>query len=137
MFRGLYPYEAVLMVLGIILFAVLSLALVMCVFQKRGVTTLLASYILPVVMIGFPAIQKVSYERGKIELDRALERVDRHPADRAARAHLRSKVEQIAPRAATDPKARLAAQRAYQKLGPPGTAGDGEPPARGRRVGAP
>ncbi len=119
MFEGLYPYEKLLAVLGTALFVVLAVVLLVYVFQRRGVSTLLPFFLLPVVMIGFPGIQKVSYENGKLELEKALAGFERSSNDSASRAQLRASVEKIAPRTATDPKASLTAARAFAKLGEP------------------
>ena len=119
MLEGLYPYEKLLAVLGTILFVVLAVALLVYVFQRRGVATLLPFFLLPIAMIGFPGIQKISYENGKLELEKALARLERDSDDSASRAQLRASVEKIAPRTATDPETSLTTARALTKLGEP------------------
>ena len=117
MFEGLYPYEKVLMVLGIILFAILAAMLVAYVFQKRGLTSLFPFFLMPVVMIGFPAFQKISYEKGKLVLEKYTQEVTESGGDEKARAQLRASIKRIAPRVTSDPDANLMVARAYKALG--------------------
>lgn len=119
MLEGLLSFERVLAVLGIVLFAVLVLAFVMFVFQKRSVNGLLPFFLLPIVMIGFPGIKKISYENGKIELETALVRAEQNPNDKVAQEGLRAAVEKVAPRASDDPKTNVLVARAFRKLGQP------------------
>jgi tetratricopeptide (TPR) repeat protein len=119
MFEGLHSYEKLLAILGIVLFAVLVFALITYVLQRRGIGTLLPFFLVPLVMVGFPGIQKISYENGKLVLERALAKVEQNPNDAAARAQLQASVEKVAPRAGTDPTSNLPLARAYQKLGQP------------------
>ena len=60
MLDGLYSCESVLMVLGIAMFVLLVMAVMLYVYQRRRITALLPSVMMPGVMIGCPAFQKVS-----------------------------------------------------------------------------
>ncbi len=117
MFEGLYPYEKVLMVLGISLFAILAAVLVVYVFQKRGLTTLFPFFLLPVMMIGFPAFQKIRFENGIVELEKYHQKVTQNPGDGKARAQLKASLEQVTARPFTDPKKNLIVAEAYKALG--------------------
>ena len=118
-FEGLLSFEKVLAVLGIIFFAVLLLTFVAFVFQKRSVTGLLPFFVVQVVMIGFPGIQKVSYDHGKIELETALTRAEQNPNDRGAQDQLRVAVNKVAPRASDDAKTNVLVAKAFKQLGQP------------------
>jgi hypothetical protein len=119
MLVGLYPYEKLLAVLGTILFGSLVVVLLVYVFQRRAVTALLPFFLVSVVMIGFPGIQKVSYDNGKLELERALASYEQRPNDAVSRARLAATVDKVAPRIASDPQGSLVAARALTKLDQP------------------
>ena len=119
MFEGLYSYEKVLAVLGIILFVITAGGLVYFMIKKWSLTPLYPLFVLSLVMVGFPAIQKFSYENGKITFEKNLNSVAANPNDQSARAGLQASLKQIEPRAATDPKAGLMVARAFQRLNEP------------------
>jgi len=119
MFEGLYSYEKVLMVLGIVLFALLAGALVVFIVQKRRLGPLYPFFLLPLVMIGFPAFQKISYENGKLSMEKYVRQVADNPKDEQARVNLQASIGKIEPRAAADPKAGLMVARAFQSLNEP------------------
>ena len=58
MFDGLHSYEVVLMVLGIVMFVMLAAVMFLYVYRERKLTALLPFFMLPVVMIGFPASKR-------------------------------------------------------------------------------
>ena len=105
--------------LGTILFAMLLVVLLIYVFQKRALTTLFPFFLLPVVMIGFPAFQKISYANGTLELEKSVQKVTASGGDAKAAAELMKDLNRVAPRAAGDPNASLAVARAYKALGEP------------------
>ncbi len=119
MFEGLYLYEIVLLVLGIVLFGLLVVVLVVYVSQKRGLTALLPFFMMPVLMIGFPAFQKIRFADGQLELEKRTRKVAENPGDEKARAELKASLERVASRPTSDPKANLTAARAYKALGQP------------------
>jgi hypothetical protein len=119
MFEGLYPFERVLMVLGIILFALAAFAFVTFVVQKRRLGPLLAFFLLPVLMIGFPAVQKISYDNGKLTFEMNLRRFLENPGDPKARTDLQASVEKMAGRSAADPQTGLMVAQAFQALDMP------------------
>jgi hypothetical protein len=119
MLEGLYSYEIVLMALGTILFVVLAVVLGIYVFQNRAITTLFPFFLLPVVMIGFPAFQKITYDNGKLELEKNLQKVTADAGDRAVRTQLEDSLKQVASRPTSDPKTLVTVARAYKVLGQP------------------
>jgi len=117
MFDGLHSYEIVLMVLGIVMFVMLAAVMFLYVYRERKLTTLLPFFMLPVVMIGLPAFQKISFGNNVVSVEKALATLERNPGDTKARAELAESVNQIAPRPTTDPKVNLTLARAYKALG--------------------
>jgi hypothetical protein len=119
MFDGLYSYERVLMVLGIILFLVLTFGLVVFIVQKRKLAALFAFYIFPVLMIGFPAFQKVSYDDGMLSLEKETHSLQAEPNNPATRTALLASIDKVQARARSDANASLAVARAYSSLDQP------------------
>ena len=70
MFEGLHIYEIVLMVCGVLLFAVGLFGIAVRIAKGGDLKPLATIMLISVVMIGFPAIQKISYEDGKLTIDK-------------------------------------------------------------------
>lgn len=119
MFDGLHSYEVVLMVLGIVLFLILAMVLMLYVYQRRMVSTLLPFFMMPVVMIGFPAFQKISFGNNVVSVEKNLETLAENPGDTKTRAQLMEHLRQVAERPTKDPKVNLTIARAYKTLGQP------------------
>jgi Tetratricopeptide repeat len=117
MFDGLHSYEIVLMVLGIVMFVLLAAVLVLYVYQRRTPTTLLLFFMFPVVMIGFPAFQKISFANDVVSVEKAAEKLAENPADAKARTQLVETVKQVEQRPTSDPRVNLTLARAYKALG--------------------
>jgi hypothetical protein len=117
MFDGLHSYEIVLMVLGIVMFVLLAAVLVLYVYQRRTPTTLLLFFMFPVVMIGFPAFQKISFANDVVSVEKAAEKLAENPADAKARTQLVETVKQVEQRPTSDPRVNLTLARAYKSLG--------------------
>jgi hypothetical protein len=117
MFDGLHSYEILLMVLGIVMFVMLAVVMFLYVSRDRKLTTLFPLFLLPLVMIGFPAIQKISFGNSVLSLEKAVETLDRNPSDPRARAELAERVRLVAQRPTTDPKVNLTLALAYKALG--------------------
>src|SRR4030095_4890257 len=117
MFDGLHSYEILLMVLGIVMFVMLAVVMFLYVSRDRKLTTLFPLFLLPLVMIGFPAIQKISFGNSVLSLEKAVETLDRNPSDPRARAELAERGRLVAQRPTPDPKVNLTLARAYKALG--------------------
>ena len=106
LFAGLYSYEIVLVVLGIVLFLVLVIALLRNVFKDKPYAALIPALFIPIVMIGYPSIQSFQYTSGVVEISKAVQQVQDDPSDPQAKATLNSlepMIAKIEPRAASDP----------------------------------
>ena len=83
-FDGLYSYEIVLLVPGVVLFFVFLGGFLTLMIKGESFSKLLPFFTIPVVMIGYPGIQSVSFQDG----------VDRNPHNEAAKATLQQTVAQ-------------------------------------------
>ncbi|MBN2525277.1 MAG: hypothetical protein JXR76_02710 [Deltaproteobacteria bacterium] len=72
MFESLKLGDFILLVLGGILFFVLTGLLIFCVVKQRPYRFILGSFILPIVMIGFPAIQIIDFKNGLVIKDQQI-----------------------------------------------------------------
>jgi hypothetical protein len=77
--EGLQDYERVLLGLGVLLFVVLLFSLIFLVAKNRSIKPLFLFFALSIVMIAFPGIQKIRFEQGALEFDKAKEAWDKHP----------------------------------------------------------
>jgi hypothetical protein len=100
---GLYTYEVVLLVCGVILFAALIIVLLRQVFTNRPYNGLLLFFVLPIAMIGFPAITKLQISNGMIEIDKQTQALLNKPQDASTRTALQTEVAKIAGRPIVDP----------------------------------
>ena len=117
MFEGLYLYEIVLLFLGVILFLVLVFILVYYVLKRRAIKGLLLFFPIPIVMIGFPGIEKIRFDNGIIEIEKSAERLEQNPADTTARSALRAHVAELEQRPVTDPSTLVSVARAHAATG--------------------
>lgn len=121
-FDGLYSYEIVLLLAGVLLFSALLVILVATFLRNRpqeskiSNTSLIALFVLSVVMMGYPGIQKFSYENGKINLEKTIHQVESKPNDPAVKQELQATVDKLDGRT-SDPKRLLTIARAYRILG--------------------
>jgi ribosomal protein S15P/S13E len=109
LFEGLYSYEIVLLLLGVVLFLTLLVALLRNVFKDKPYVALIPAFFIPIVMIGYPSIESFKYQDGLFEIQKATNAVQNEPSNPQAQAQLRelqAKVNKIAPRAMADPRAK-------------------------------
>jgi hypothetical protein len=69
--EGLLPHEIIFLYLGILLFLVLLFVLVYYVIQSRKIKSLPFFFVIPIIMIGWPSIEKIKFSGalGNIEMD--------------------------------------------------------------------
>jgi hypothetical protein len=118
-FDGLHLYEIVLCVLGVILFLVLLVALIVLLMQGRSIKSLLLFFLIPVVMIGFPAVTKFKFDKDGVEIDKLALTVARNPEDVSAKTKLQMLVSEIKPRATESAEGLVKIARAEAVLGKP------------------
>jgi hypothetical protein len=122
LFAGLYAYEIVLMVLGVVLFLALLIALLRNVFKDKPYAALIPALFVPIVMIGYPSIQTIQYQNGVVEISKAVQQVQDDPSDPEANAKLNSlepTIAKIEPRAGSDPATETVLLQARKVLSHP------------------
>lgn len=118
LFDNLYLYELVLLFLGAFLFLILSAALVYMIIKHQNIKKLLLFFIIPIIMIGYPSIQEVQIENGKLAFTKVKEEVQNNPADSLAIEKLKSLIAELEARA-TNPKDVAEISEAYLLVGKP------------------
>ena len=116
-FEGLRGYEIILAALGSLLFLVLLFVLIVYVLRNKSLKGLLPFFLLPVLMIGFPAIGKIRYYNGVIELEKQVAAVNEHPNDTNAVAALKSSLADVEQRPASSGQTHLLLAKAQLALG--------------------
>jgi hypothetical protein len=103
MFDGLYLFEWVLLVLGVILFVVLVIAFFYQLVHNRSVGVLLAFFIIPIAMIGYSSLQSIQISDNTVSLEKKTDAVLSNPADSTARTELQQQVDKLRSRPYSDP----------------------------------
>jgi hypothetical protein len=100
----LYWYEIAMLVLGVVLFFVLVITLLKLVNRGKPFGSLLLFFAIPVVMIGYPTIQSVSFEDGVVTITKTTALLQKDPANTTLRQTLQQAVKKTALRPATNPR---------------------------------
>lgn len=103
LFDGLLLYEVTLLILGVVLFLILSIGLLYYIIKKEQIAKLLAFFIIPIVMIGYPSINQISISNDKIELTKYQQQLIENPDDSVAMKKVETITEKLEERA-TSPK---------------------------------
>ena len=98
LFYGLYLYEVVLLVLGIVFFVVLLFCLRYYMKRKEGITPLLAFFVLSVAMIGYPSIKSIQIKDDMLTIEKETQRLEANPTDASARTTLQETVAKLEQR---------------------------------------
>ena len=96
---GLYPYEVVLLVLGVVFFAVLLFVLIYQVTHGKSLASLSPLFVIPIVMIGYPSVQQIQYKGVVVTVASATKRYQADPTDVQAKQDLMQSAEKLATRA--------------------------------------
>ena len=99
---GLYPFEVVLLVLGIVLFIVLLIAFLRCVFRDKPYTGLLVFFVLPIAMIAYPSIQSIQVGEGTVTIATKTAQLAQNPNDQQLRVSLQADVAKLNARPIRD-----------------------------------
>jgi tetratricopeptide (TPR) repeat protein len=116
-FDGLYPFEIVLLILGVVMFFAVLIAFMRQVFTGRSVTPLLKFFVVPIVMIGFPGFQSIKLEGLEADLTHKIQAVQQNPADTQARNDLQKDASALASRPIADPQVNTKLAEAHFALG--------------------
>jgi len=118
LFEGMYLHEIVMMALGALLFLVLLILLIYSVIKNRDLKLMLLSFLLPVLMIGFPSFKKVQLDKWSFELQRLSQELEQKPSDQQLRAEVEAKVAAITARPIENsPETLVTVARAQNALG--------------------
>jgi len=118
MFQGLLPYEIILMVFGVIVLAVAIFLVVWNSIKNKPISPLISLFVIGIVLVGWPGIQSVSYDDGKIEIQKMAQQLTTNPADTALQNKLEKSVAAFdTTRAKKDPAALTTISTAYYALG--------------------
>ena len=118
--EGLFLYEVVLLILGVVMFVALVGILIYYVKQRRQIKPLLLFFGLPVVMIGFPAIKKITFNRDGMEIEKKTAEIAAKPPSAiptADKTDLRTAIEDYRARADDSAGALIKVARAEVVLG--------------------
>ena len=117
LFDGLYLYEIVLLVLGVVMFLVLLYFLASYLKTGKPVTSLLLFFAISLVMIAYPSVQSFDISATEVKIQTEAAQVEQNPNDQTARLALTKSVAAIANRPLSDPTAVTALARAQLALG--------------------
>jgi len=121
-FDGLYSYEIVLMVLGVLLFLVLLGAFVYLIITGKPWGKLLAFFAIPIAMIGFSAISSIQFGNGVVTIETAVPDLQKDPTNAPLRDTVSKQLAQVANRPTKNPSAITAIAKAQFALGDPAAA---------------
>ena len=122
LFEGLFFYEIVLLILGVLLFLVLLFVLVYSVLRRQEIKNVVLLFPLSIIIIGFPGIQKIKYDNGVIEIEKLAKKVDQNPTDQAAREALVKTLSKIETRPIASASTHLTIAKAQVAIGEKGKA---------------
>lgn len=99
MFQEMYLYEIILLILGVILFVVLLGGLILFIVRKQAINqTYLASFLLPILMISYPSVQRFSFLNDLVVLERTTKELEDNPNNEEIRAELKQHVKEVEQR---------------------------------------
>jgi hypothetical protein len=117
LFDGLYLYEIALLICGVMMFLGLLAALLRKLFSNHEYKGLLAFFVLPIAMIGYPSITSIQVKDGAVEIDKTTHELQSKPQDQQTRASLQAQVSQFERRPFKDPALLATLARAQFALG--------------------
>jgi hypothetical protein len=117
LFDGLYSYEIILLCLGILFFLILVVMLIIYVVQKRSVKELTIYFLVAIIMIAYPSIQKISYDNGVLTFETKAKEVEQDPANSTKRNQLETALSKIENRPTQNSQRLVNYGKAYGLLG--------------------
>jgi len=100
---GLYLYELVMLVLGVVLFLVVIYLLIYQVKHGGKVVTLVFFFTISIVMMGYPSIKSIQVQQDGITIEKTAQDLQSDPTNSKARGELEQEVKKIQDRPITDP----------------------------------
>ncbi len=103
MLDGLYGYEVVMLVLGALFFVLLAALLAVQIVRGKPYGSLLAFFLVPIIMMGYTRVKSVQYKDGVLSMELATEQLQANPTDPALRSALEQQVARWGSRPTSDP----------------------------------
>ncbi len=118
-FDGLFTYEIILLVLGVVLFCVLLVVLIYQVKNSKRLGGLVPLFLVVVVMIAYPSIQKIKVGSDTIEVEKLTKdlKAAQGAQTESVSMTLRSRLAEIEQRPIRDADTQLAIARAQAAIG--------------------
>jgi tetratricopeptide (TPR) repeat protein len=79
--EGVLFYELVLIFLGILVSMALLFAFLQSVKQNKTSLKPIYAFIVPLMMIGYPSIQKIQFENGVLNIEKTSKEIEKNPLD--------------------------------------------------------
>jgi len=114
---GMFLYEFVLLILGAIMFIVLLFLLIILVKRGNDIKILLAFFLMPLLMIGFPGIQKIQFDNGAIALEKKMSQIAGSVPTDEEKEELKETVKRLESRPISSPEINQQLSEAYKILG--------------------
>jgi hypothetical protein len=111
-FAGLYGFEIVLLVLGVLLFLVTLVK-----FMKKTSAPLVVFFLISIAMIGYPSMQSIEYQKGVITINKQVHDLEADPGNQALRSSLQQNVVKVEGRPSTDAATSVTLASAHFALG--------------------
>jgi tetratricopeptide (TPR) repeat protein len=115
--EGILLYEIILLALGILFFLVLLFSLVYFVIKKRSIKTLIPFFVISVIMMGWPSIQKIGFLNNLANIEKYQQELKQNPADLTVREELTRSLAKIEKRPILNPATFIKLADAYAVIG--------------------
>ena len=117
LFDGLLGYEIVMLILGVVFFLALLVVFIIRSVRNQSIKVLFAFFILPIIMIGYPSIEKISIGKDLVDIEKSIDRLEKNPNDEKAKTELSKKLKEIGYREFTSPQNAVGIAKAHKALG--------------------
>ncbi len=115
-FDGLYGYEKLMLICGLILFVFALTAITVMIVQRRDFKMAMGLIVFAIVLMGFPGIQAVKFGDGLGELD-TIRAQPRAPTDPAQKEQAQKVLANLEERAAGNPQLQAKISDGYRAIG--------------------
>jgi tetratricopeptide (TPR) repeat protein len=93
LFSGMLPFEIVLLMMGVVAFAVLIFLLIWNSIKKEKIIGLLPFFLIPVLLVGYPSVQSIQFNNEGLTIQKYTQAVTQDPTDTTATRVLNEKLE--------------------------------------------
>ncbi|MBT2145759.1 MULTISPECIES: hypothetical protein [unclassified Rhodanobacter] len=115
-FDGLYGYEKLMLLCGLILFVFALAAITVMIVQRRDFKMAMALIVLAIVLMGFPGIQAVKFSQDTVELDR-IRTQPQAPTDPVQKQQAQQALSNLEQRSAGNPQLQAQVSDGYRAIG--------------------